>query len=65
MSDLRDHSQPCGHGFPRQAYRSVYGHFLCQVKSCPGGREVTDDDSRAMLDDLAKEMDQPMEDDDG
>lgn len=26
---------------------------------CPGGRIVTDNDLRAMLDDLAKEMDRP------
>ncbi len=64
---LRDHSQPCEHedidpngrirGHWDQTVLSAWG--FGNPRWCPGGREITDDGLRTMLDDLAKEMDRP------
>ena len=59
---LRDHNEPCKHA--PDDYKKVWGdrfhigHDYQWVPGhsgwCSGGREVTDDDLRLLLDDLAK-----------
>ena len=62
---LRDHSKPCEHGHKLMHNAEFVGNTVAIVPPCPGGREVTDDDLRMMLDDIAKEMYRPRDACDG